>query len=35
MFGKSDLLNDDSPMMAIVAKSPLFDLGLSSLEFHS
>jgi hypothetical protein len=34
-LGKSDLLDKDLPMMAMVAKSSLFDSELSSLEFHS
>jgi hypothetical protein len=32
---KSDLLEEESPLMAMVAKSPLSDSELSSLEFHS
>jgi hypothetical protein len=31
---KSDLLDEDSPFMAMVAKSSLSDSKLSSLEFH-
>jgi hypothetical protein len=32
---KSDLLNEALPLMTMVAKSSLFNLELSSLEFHS
>jgi hypothetical protein len=32
---KSDLLDEALSLMAMVAKSSLFDLELSSLEFHS
>jgi hypothetical protein len=32
---KSDLLDEDSPLMAMVAKPSLFDSELSSLKFHS
>jgi hypothetical protein len=32
---KSDLLDEDFPLMAMVAKSSLSDLELSSLEFYS
>jgi hypothetical protein len=34
-FGKTDLLDEVFSLMAIVAKSSLSDLELSSLEFHS
>jgi hypothetical protein len=34
-LGKSDLLDEDSPLMTIVAKSSLSDSELSSLESHS
>jgi hypothetical protein len=34
-FGKSDLLDDDQSLMAMVAKSSLFTSELSSVEFHS
>jgi hypothetical protein len=34
-LGKSDLLIYDLPLMTLVAKSPLSDLELSSLEFQS
>jgi hypothetical protein len=34
-FGKSDLLDEALPLMAMVAKSSLTDFKLSSLEFHS
>jgi hypothetical protein len=33
--GKSDLLDEDLPLMAIVTKSSFSDSDLSSLEFHS
>jgi hypothetical protein len=34
-FGKSDLLDEFLFLMAMVAKSSLFKLELSSFEFHS
>jgi hypothetical protein len=34
-LGKSDLLDEVLPLMAMVAKSSLFNSELSSLEFHS
>jgi hypothetical protein len=34
-LGKSDLLDNDFSLMAMVAKSSLSDSELSSLEFHS
>jgi hypothetical protein len=34
-LGKSDLLDEHLPLMAMVAKSSLSDSELSSLEFHS
>jgi hypothetical protein len=34
-LGKSDLLDEALPLMAMVAKSSLFDSKLSSLEFYS
>jgi hypothetical protein len=34
-LGKSDLLDEDSPLMTIVAKSSFSDSELSSLESHS
>jgi hypothetical protein len=34
-LGKSDLLDEALPLMAMVAKSSLSDSELSSLEFHS
>jgi hypothetical protein len=32
---KSGLLDEDSPMMAMIVKSSLFESKLSSLESHS
>jgi hypothetical protein len=34
-LGKSDLLDEVLPLIAMVATSLLFDSELSSLEFHS
>jgi hypothetical protein len=34
-FGKSDLLDEALPLMAMVVTSSLPNLKLSSLEFHS
>jgi hypothetical protein len=34
-FRKSDLLDEVLPLIAMVAKSSLYDSELSSLEFHS
>jgi hypothetical protein len=34
-FGKSDLLDEALPLMAMVAKLSLSDSELSPLEFHS
>jgi AAA15 family ATPase/GTPase len=34
-LGKSDLLDEALSLMAMVVKSSLSDLELSSLEFHS
>jgi hypothetical protein len=34
-FGKSDLLDEALPLMAMIAKLSLSDSELSSLEFHS
>jgi hypothetical protein len=34
-FGKSDLLDEALPLMAMVATSSLSDFELPSLEFHS
>jgi hypothetical protein len=34
-FGKSDLLDEALPLMAMVAKSSVSNSKLSSLDFHS
>jgi hypothetical protein len=34
-LGKSDLLNESLPLMAMVVKSSLFDSEFPSLEFYS